>query len=80
MIITPVLVNTGVYFFDRGFTFRKNTIIHCFHGGYSSRGFTFFRYPIIIEDYPRQGVGAARSAARTRPLERHSYQYPMEWG
>ena len=49
------------------FTFRKNTIIHCFHGSYSSRGL-LFRYPITIEDYPRQGVGAARSAARTRPL------------
>ena len=66
MIITPVLVTRGLLF-DRGFTFRKNTIIHCFHGSYSSRGL-LFRYPITIEDYPRQGVGAARSAARTRPL------------
>ena len=55
MIITPVFVTRGVYF-DRGFTFRKNTIIHCFHGSYSSRGFYFFRYPITIEDYPRQGL------------------------
>ena len=66
MIITPVLVTRG-FTLMRGFTSRKNTIIHCFHGSYSSRGL-LFRYPITIEDYPRQGVGAARSAARTRPL------------
>ena len=41
-------------------------------------GVYFFRYPITIEDYPRQGVGAARSAARTRPLERHSL--PVSYG
>ena len=66
MIITPVLVTRGVYFLI-GFTFRKNTIIHCFYG-VILHGVYFFRYPITIEDYPRQGVGAARSAARTRPL------------
>ena len=75
----PRIGNTGVYF-DRGFTSRKNTIIHCFSRELFFTGVYFFRYPITIEDYPRQGVGAARSAARTRPLERHSYQYPMEWG
>ena len=28
-------------------------------------------------NHPRQGAGAARSEARTRPLERHAYKYPM---
>ena len=66
MIITPVLVTRGLLLIgvlppvkhDNSFFSRELF----FTGVY------FFRYPITIEDYPRQGAGAARSAARTRPL------------
>ena len=40
---------------------------------------TGLRYPIITLNHPRQGVGAARNEARTRP-ERHAYKYPMGVG
>lgn len=40
----------------------------------------FFVMPDHLSVYPRQVVGAARSGARTRPLERHSHQYPVIWG
>ena len=55
MIITPVLVTRGLLF-DRGFTSRKNTIIHCFHGSYSSRGFTFLDTRSPLRTIPVKGL------------------------
>ena len=39
-----------------GFTFRKNTIIHCFHGSYSSRGFTFLDTRSPLRTIPVKGL------------------------
>ena len=40
----------------RGFTFRKNTIIHCFHGSYSSRGFIFLDTRSPLRTIPVKGL------------------------
>ena len=55
MIITPVLVTRGFTFLI-GFTSRKNTIIHCFHGSYSSRGFTFLDTRSPLRTIPVKGL------------------------
>ena len=39
-----------------GFTSRKNTIIHCFHGSYSSRGFTFLDTRSPLRTIPVKGL------------------------
>ena len=49
------MVTRGLLF-DRGFTFRKNTIIHCFHGSYSSRGFTFLDTRSPLRTIPVKGL------------------------
>ena len=78
-VLTPVVVITGFTFYE-GFTPFPPPVFTGFKFSLIKTPLiTGLRYPIITLNHPRQGVGAARSEARTRP-ERHAYKYPMGVG
>ena len=79
-VLTPVVIITGFTFFYEGFTPFPPPVFTGFKFSLIKTPLiTGVKIPIITLNHPRQGVGAARNEARTRP-ERHAYKYPMGVG
>ena len=76
----PRRSNHGGLLFMRGLTPFPPPVFTGFKFSNQNPLITGLRYPIITSEPSPSRGGAARSEARTRPLERHAYKYPMGVG